>query len=186
MSVRDEVREAQTSQFEAMGETSEVKAKTVAIYDGVDALNQHQKRLLIRDALGMAHRTLQETVNTPEATAGFVMLAAGLVALAGYANESMREDLGETSTGDSMVDKVLGDFRSLVKEAASNGMSSEQRERVAQVAERVNAHMAEHPEADFDSVLRSEYEKFREEFPEFEPMSAKASDEETPGYGLYL
>ena len=186
--VQDAAREAQTKHFEEMGADEEMKRITTAIYDGVDSMSDEQKRIMVRDALSTAHQSIGAIVEHPDAAGGFAMLAGGLIAVAGYANESMREAAEETSLGDKKVTEVIDLFKSLVQRAATAEMSPEHREAVQRIGERVKARVGQTGE-DFDTVLRDEYQKAvaAGEVPQQgQPQAPAQQATEDESYGLYL
>lgn len=175
MTVQDEVRAEQEAEFEAMGASETVREMTRALYANIDAMNDEQRRLLVAESLAKANQTVQQAGSSPAMGAGLLMLASGLIAIAGYTTTIMAEQAGDTSTGDKKVDETLLLFRDLAKETASEHMSPEQRQRAEELAKRVNARVANGE--DVESAIQAE------KAAQAEVPVAKTSGE---GYGLYL
>ena len=180
MSVRNDARAAQFA-----GLPEDMVERVGKVYDLSDALSEPQKRVLIHEALGMTHSLFRQLANGGGLD-GACLLGAGLVALAGYANETIRDDLGETSTGDKAVDEVIESFRQAVAHMATAGMDPERVEGLKNVAARAAERMAKGE--DYDAALRAEYDAWRAANPAPEEsvkgeVVAAADD----GYGgLYL
>jgi len=175
MSVQEEVRAEQEAEFEAMGANETVRELTRTLYANIDAMTDEQKRLLVAESLAKASQTVQQAGSNPTMAAGLLMLTNGLIAIAGYTTTVMAEAAGDTSTGDKKVDETLLLFRDLAKETAAGNMSPEQRRRAEELAERVQARIAQGE--DVDEAIRAERAA------QTEVPVAKTSGE---GYGLYL
>jgi len=175
MSVQEEVRAEQEAEFEAMGANETVRELTRTLYANIDAMTDEQKRLLVAESLAKASQTVQQAGSNPTMAAGLLMLTNGLIAIAGYTTTVMAEAAGDTSTGDKKVDETLLLFRDLAKETAAGNMSPEQRRRAEELAERVQARIAQGE--DVDEAIRAE------KAAQAEVPVAKTSGE---GYGLYL
>lgn len=152
-SVTQKAREAQFSQFS--DDDVEGKRLVSAIYDGVDAMDDNQKTLLIRNALSLAHNAVVQAANGDPASAAFsAMTTGGLLAIAGYANETIREAAGQTSTGDVAVEDVIDNFRLLVRTMAESQMTDEQKATAEDARRRIEA--GEDPQKVLADVMRRE------------------------------
>lgn len=184
------VPQAQQAQFERGHASEEVRTRTAAIYESIDALTGAQRALLVNEALGNVHEMLGHMVEAPQHSAAYATMASGLIAIAGYITQSDRELRGETSTGDSKVTAVLHAFEELVRLSALETMPEEDRETALAItkAAEVRAQKGE----DFEAALRDEYQKARaagftpsHSAPETVNASADTStDDDMPG--LYL
>lgn len=180
MTLRDEVAAEQEQEFEAMGVSETVRALTKKVYDGIDSLNDERKRLLVGSALAKANEVIESATQSREMGPGLLMLARGLIAIAGYTTAGMAEDAGDTSTGDRTVDEILLTFRDLARETAGQHMSPEQRARAEALAERVNARVAAGEDVDAALAAERAAEAGRQ------LQTVQTNDKGEEGFGLYL
>lgn len=184
MSVKEDVRK---HQFEVMDPESDLGKKTEALYSGIDSMTSEQKTLLISQALGIAHNAVMgiaEAASEPGKVIGYAQFANGLIALAGYTQETLREEAGSTTTGDSKVRGVIEGFRQLCSDIAKADMSPELRAEADALSDRVNARVAETGE-DFNEVFNDEFGKVKERLAKH-AKPTEATEDHGTGYGMYL
>lgn len=187
MSIAEQARAAQERQFTEDNADEELRALTKKVYDQIDALDDPCKRLLIGDTLSMVHSALTHMAERDHNPYASSLL--GLLALGGYANETIREEAGDTATGDRRVSEVLDTFKSLVSAAAQQSLSPQQRQDMNELTRRVRERIEKTGE-DPDKALAEEVKNF----PDFQPVSAdgqpqtteRSATEPDQGYGMYL
>lgn len=189
MNMKDEVREAQTKQFEEGNEPEEVRRQTFALYDSVDALSNEKRRLLVDNCLALIQQLgteLAQNTDTGQRVVLHTTLHA-LTALAGYANGLIREALDETSLGDKVVTETLDAVRTLVRTTLIETLDDDHRD----MAKSVEPLIRKRIEAgeDYEVVTRDEIAKYRAVHPSpatvpGEVVTAKADDDPLPG--MYL
>ena len=184
MSVQNEAREAQSAVFERDGAPAELREATLALYSHIDGLTEPQKNLLIGLTLSNVHRMagqLADTPDNPTVVQGLSVMMGGLIALAGYANETVRDAHGETATGDKAVDEVFEQFSGIVEKSSRARMTAEDVAEAEALAERVRAECAVSGEDHATALGRALAERNASK-----PQPEKTNDEEGAGYGLYL
>lgn len=141
MSIREQAREAQATEFSEHGtpEQQDLADKASALYDSIDALSSANRDLLVQAALSAVHGMLDGIV---DGDVGLKYAARSILGIAGYANETNREDRGETSTGDRTVTSVLDDVREMVKAQMIALIGGERGQEVEAAAERVKDRIA--------------------------------------------
>ena len=194
------------AQHKHLADHPELDKGSQAIYDMVDALSESQKRLLVSTAIRRVHSAIQLLADPTASAAdkaGTLFLANGITALAGYTQERLREDLGETSTGDKAIENIFHSFADLAKTAlaADLGIPEEKRLLIEKVAERVNERASNGE--DINKVIEEEFAKFKEENPDMEglevevvhadggehqhvPTKPVVQPTDDSGYGMYL
>lgn len=184
MSIAEEARKAQ---FADLDPESEIGKAAAAVYGGIDGLNRAQKSLLVRQALVAAHSNIMALGENPASPGvqGWVMLAAGLVAIVGYTHETVREDDGMTMTGDQAVLNVLNNFRNLIGAMAKGGMSDEQKAHAEALSVRVNTRVEKTGE-NFEAVVADEIAKENAAPPEDQDEEGTPTGPVDGSYGMYL
>jgi len=158
MNIREKARQAQINSFVGtpLEGDPKVAAITSRIYDGVDAMTQDQRYLLVSGVIGLVKGSLKSMSQHPhpEHVRGLSLVSNALLAVAAYAVETEREALGSTSTGDIAVDDVLEAVRDLLDQAAESSMTDEERE----LGERINAAVQARVQAGepFESAIQAE------------------------------
>lgn len=170
----DQAREAQE---QALADSPEFAARTKALYGAIEALDWDQRLLLVSQALRMAHGLLEDVHDSQ----GAGPLSNGLIALAGLANQGIREESGSTTTADSKVDAVLDEYRSICRDMALSAIPPEERAQAEQFA----AEMKELVQGGlpFEKAL----DVLAQRHPEMVTEVVETAEKEPePSYGLYL
>lgn len=193
-SIRTQVREAQQSHLDNLGDrvSPEAKEKTMGMYDAIDTLNAEQRSLLIDKALqGIAMNLLEAgKADHPALAASYLVTARACLAIAGYANSLTAEEHEEwTSTGDKKVFAILEDLADVVRMQGRAALSPEEQN----VADEVMAKAQSRADAgeDYATALMEEAEKAEKEWLASHPAEgvaavAASAAADDPGYGLYL
>lgn len=184
--MHQKAREAQSEAMLKMGAPAETVERVNAIYDGMDEMNHEQKTLLVTTVVSGLSTLLKQMAGQADNPMidAFAELGHGLLAMAGYVNESMREEAGYTSTGDSKVDNLLADFQSLIQERSEAGFSPEEKALAEPIKARLEQRLAEGMPV--GEAMRRAHEELTEARTHLEAPAAKTSEEASPGYGLYL
>lgn len=160
--------------------TDAMKALADDAYAQISELTLDQKHILIGTTLQKALAVLSEDNGHGGVDGSNVAIGMGLLGIAGYTNETIRNDNGFTSTGDKAVDKVIATYRDLLRETALANMDEDQRAMAEEAQRRVQA--GEDP----ISVVREVTGN-----PSFTPRGRAEeptgpTSEPEPSYGLYL
>lgn len=155
--IQDRAAKAQSEHFEGFGEVApQIVERTQALYDNVAALTEDQRLTLAMQVL----IKISHMVDAFGDSLGDPIIAAhcakghALMAVAGVAVESLREEKGYTSTGDKKVDDVLSEVNDLLTSFADSRMTDDQKAAAAEVRTRVKAG------EDFDTVVSEVMEKY--------------------------
>lgn len=161
--IRERARSAQAEEFLKNGGDEKLVKATSAIYEGIEALSPAQRQVMIETALTKAHEFALHSGHDGSMDPGHAQILAGLIAMAAYTNELMREDAGNTSTGDKAVDAVMDAYRDMLKNLAyeATGATDEQKAAIEELTAKVQAIHAETGE-DIESILRREGEAYRD------------------------
>lgn len=196
VSIATEARAAQRKELLDSGASPELVEATDKVYDGLDRLNATQKSLIVQTALSEAHQALVSIVQGEHSggAMGMLLYVNALVAVAGYANQSLREEREETTTGDAAVTEVIRELRHLVALGAKEGLSDKGRDLLDTLSKRVQARVNTNGE-DFDAVYADEAVKLAKELADsgadpadygFATSAPTAAAEPDTGYGMYL
>lgn len=159
--IRERARALQDQHYAENGEGDGSKARELAgrLYDEIDALSGDQRGLLVTESAGLTKGVLQQILGAkdPSQVHALALIGLGLLGVTCYANESNREDAGQTSNGDRLVDEVLETVREMVHEQTGELLSPEQRRLAEEVNEAIQARVAagEDPEQAITAELHA-------------------------------
>lgn len=189
--IRERARALQAEHYKEGEADSESARLATRLYDEIDALSERQRALLVTESAGYTKGVLQRILATNDLAEikAMSLIGLGLLGVTCYANESNREDAGDTTNGDRLVDGVMETVRAMTNAQTGELLPEDQRaladEINAKVEERVNAGESA------DMALMAELEAHREQIEAMvgKPAAAASQGEESSGRyetGLYL
>lgn len=173
-----------TDQNPQPGSQEDVDAKQAILRDGVENLNEQNRRILERIAIQGVNRALAALAThlnkTAEASADLlavILQADTLLEAAEYAISFTQEEHDETSVGDSKVSAVFDKAKDYCAAQALSVIDPDKREKAQQIAELAKQGKQE-------EALRLAQEL---DHPSARPMPAPAAKPTCePGQGMYL
>ena len=155
MTLQDEVRAAQSAEFDGKEGSEEAKAATLALYDAVDALSPEQRSLLVMECSVKIKSAVTTLAKDPENGIAIAMGTHVLIALVGYVTALGREAEGYTSTGDRKVDAVIESVHDCVTANVLSLMDPDTREKAVAAKAALDARIeaGEDPQAVYDELV---------------------------------
>lgn len=175
--IREKARALQAQHY--TGDQAESPAAVLAarLYDEIDALSAAQRGLLVTQSAGYTKGVLQNILaaHSLAEIKAMALIGLGLLGATCYANESNREDSGDTTVADRMVDEALETVREMTSEQTAELLPADQRALADEINSKVEARV--NAGEDPGRALAAELATYRDRI---EALVGKDEDDDSP------